>query len=62
MQYGKFLTMVREEGDTYRFVIKDRAGVRPSIHGYGHSLAEAHEKIDQILSALDELEQQQRAA
>jgi hypothetical protein len=54
--------MVREEGDTYRFVIKDRAGVRPSIHGYGHSLAEAHEKIDQILSALDELEQQQRAA
>ncbi len=58
MQQAKFLTMIHLDGDVYRFVIRDRAGVRPSIHGYGRSMDEARAKINEILGALDNLEQQ----
>jgi len=54
--------MIRADGDVYRFVIRDRSGARPSIHGYGNSLAEAEDKMDQILGALDQLEQEKAAA
>ena len=57
MQHGKYFAMIRPDGDVYRFVIRDRGGLRPSIHGYGESMAEAQAKIDEILGALDSLEQ-----
>ena len=56
MQHGKYFAMMRPEGEVVRFVIRDRAGLRPSIHGYGRSMDEARTKIDEILGALDNLE------
>lgn len=61
MQHGKYLAMIRPEGDVVRFVIRDRAGVRPSIHGYGQSVEEVRCKIDEILGALDNMEQERAA-
>jgi len=57
MQHGKFLTVIQLDGNVFRFVIRDRAGIRPSIHGYGRSMDEARTKINEILGALDNLEQ-----
>lgn len=57
MQHGKYFAMIRPDGEVFRFVIRDRAGSRPSIHGYGRSMDEARTKIDEILGALDDLEE-----
>ena len=57
MQHGKYFALIRPDGNVVRFVIRDRAGLRPSIHGYGRSMEEAKRKINEILGALDELEQ-----
>jgi hypothetical protein len=57
MQHGNFLAMIQKDGGVFRFVIRDRSGLKPSIHGYGTSMNEAESKIDEILGALDELEQ-----
>ena len=57
MQHGRFLTVIQLDGNVFRFVIRDRAGIRPSIHGYGRSMDEARTKINEILGALDNLEQ-----
>ncbi|MGZ4788790.1 MAG: hypothetical protein ACXVZX_09740 [Terriglobales bacterium] len=62
MLQQQFLTMIRPDGDIYRFVIRDRTGRRPSIHGSGRSIAEALAKMQEIMQALEVLEQQQRAA
>ena len=61
MQHGKYFAMIRPDGDVFRFVIRDRAGSRPSIHGFGHSMDEARHKIDEILGALDLLERERAA-
>ena len=61
MQHGKYFAMIRPDGSFFRFVIRDRAGLRPSIHGYGHSMDEARIKIDEILGALDDLERERAA-
>jgi hypothetical protein len=61
MQHGKFLAMIQKDGGLFRFVIRDRSGLKPSIHGYGKSMDDAETKIDEILGALDELEHQQAA-
>ncbi len=61
MQHGKYLAMMRPDGEVVRFVIRDRAGLRPSIHGYGLSMEDARNKIHEILGALDNLEQQRAA-
>jgi hypothetical protein len=58
MQQGQFLAMIHKDAGVFRFVIRDRAGLRPSIHGYGHSQAEAQAKIDEILIALASRDQQ----
>ena len=55
MQHGKYFAMIHNDGGLYRFVIRDRDGLRPSIHGFGHSAHEARTKIDEILGALDDL-------
>ncbi len=57
MQHGKYFALSRPDGNVFRFVIRDRAGVRPSIHGYGNSMDEARMKINEILGALDNLEE-----
>lgn len=57
MEHGKYFALIRPDGNVFRFVIRDRAGLRPSIHGYGQSMAEAKTKIDEILGALDNLEE-----
>jgi hypothetical protein len=56
MQHGKFLAMIQKDRGVFRFVIRDRSGLKPSIHGYGKSMNDAETKIDEILGALDELE------
>jgi len=58
MQHGKYFAMIQKDGGVFRFVIRDRAGLRPSIHGFGRSMDEARTKIDEILGALDNLETQ----
>ncbi len=58
MQHANFFAMIQKDGGVYRFVIRDRARVRPSIHGFGRSMDEARAKIDEIISALDAREQQ----
>ena len=55
MEHGKFFAMIQRDGSVFRFVIRDRAGLRPSIHGFGRSMNEAESKIDEILGALDNL-------
>jgi len=61
MKRGKYLAMLRPDGNVVRFVIRDRAGLRPSIHGYGHSMDEARNKIEEIFGALDNLEEERAA-
>lgn len=56
MQHGNYFAMIRNDSGVFRFVIRDRAGLRPSIHGFGRSMDEARTKIDEILGALDNLE------
>jgi len=58
MEHGSYFAMIQKDGGVYRFVIRDRARVRPSIHGFGKSMDEARAKIDEIIGALDEREQQ----
>jgi hypothetical protein len=48
--------MIQKDGGVFRFVIRDRSGLKPSIHGYANSMMAAEVKIDEILGALDELE------
>jgi len=57
MEHGQYLAMVENDGGVFRFVIRDRGGSRPSIHGFGRSMIEAQAKVDEILAALDNLEQ-----
>ena len=61
MQHGQYFAMISPDGEVFRFVIRDRAGLRPSIHGYGSSMDEARTKIDEILGALDNLERERAA-
>lgn len=58
MRNGKYFTLIRNDGGVFRFVIRDRDGLRPSIHGYGQSMEEAQNKVDEILVALEKLEAQ----
>jgi len=58
MQHGKYSAQIRPDGSIFRFVIRDRAGLRPSIHGYGRSMDEVRIKITEIFGALDTLEHQ----
>ena len=57
MQHGNYFALIQKDGEVYRFVIRDRARVRPSIHGFGQSMDEARAKIEEIIGALDEREQ-----
>ena len=53
-----FITLMEPEPDhSVRFVIRDRTGVRPSIHGIGRSWREAQLKVEEILAALDHRQQ-----
>ncbi|HUN88657.1 MAG TPA: hypothetical protein VMU28_07680 [Terriglobales bacterium] len=52
-----YFSMIQHDGAVYRFVLRDRTGVRPSIHGYGHTMAEAQSKLEEILNALEQHEQ-----
>ena len=53
-----YFSMIKQDAGVFRFVIRDRAGQRPSIHGFGRTMEEAQAKIEEILNALEEREQQ----
>lgn len=61
MQHGHYFARIQGDTGVFRFVIRDRAGLRPSIHGFGRSLDEAKSKITEILGALADLEAQRAA-
>ncbi len=56
--HAKYFSLIKEDNGVFRFIIRDRAGLRPSIHGFGRTMDEAQAKIDEILHALEEREQQ----
>jgi hypothetical protein len=56
MQNSEYSTVIRVDDKLYRFVIRDRSGAKPSIHGYGQTRAEAERKVLEILAALSDKE------
>jgi hypothetical protein len=56
--HAKYFSMIKKDNGVFRFVIRDRAGSKPSIHGFGRSMAEAQAKIEEILDALEQREAQ----
>ena len=55
---AKYFSMIKQDNGVFRFVIRDRAGMRPSIYGVGRTMAEAQAKIEEIVSALEKRELQ----
>jgi len=56
--HAKYFSLIKQDNGVFRFVIRDRAGLRPSIHGFGRTMDEAQAKIVEILNALEEREQE----
>lgn len=54
--HPKYFSLIKQDNGVFRFVIRDRAGLRPSIHGFGRTMDEAQAKIDEILRALEQRE------
>ena len=57
LRRGPYLAEVQQDGNVYRFMIRDETRLKPTIHGTKKSLHETESEVEAVLDRLCPIEQ-----